>query len=549
MRRRLLLSLFSLAATLGVFAVFEGGLRVVGYQGEPDRTVSWSPEHTPPEPPFFPVLTLDDGHPYRAARTPSQPHPWAEQKPAGVHRFIALGGSAVHGYGFFRSASWPDKLEERVAIPGGDVEVLNLGAIAYSSQQLVMLMKEARELEPDGVLVYAGNNEFLEWAGARRYLPEPEFRRWVSGVTMARRLRGFRTYRLLASFLSEQPGVYGQVDFRQVEPIPDVERAPMTADDRQFGETAFRLNLQRLVELADGVPVFVATPGTNLAYQPSETDAACVPEQSERTGAADRALQDGRVDEALALADEAFEACPESKQAWLWGEALRRHGETELARTWLERAMLLDASPNRAPPYLVQIVEELGGITLVDGKGALEELSADGLIGWDQVYDHCHPTPQGHDALAEAFAAAINRPTLPPPTPPDGHVDGWTGPEPWPLDPETERVEWWLASVSAEKTTAADWNHQGLLAWNTHDGSCVEGRNPCFDDAVTAFERALEVDPTFCVAHANLGRLYFAVGHPAAGDELDAATACDPADERSAWYAARLSGRSATFPP
>lgn len=549
MRRRLLLSLFSLVATLGLLGACELGLRVAGYQGQPDRTVSWSPEHTPPEPPFFPVLTLTDGHPYRAARTPSQPHPWAVDKPVGVSRYIALGGSAVHGYGFFRSASWPDRLEAGLASPGADVEVLNLGAIAWSSQQLVMLMKEARALSPDGVLVYTGNNEFLEWAGARQYLAEPEFRRWVRGVSLARQLRGLRGYRLLSELLSDQPGVYGQVDYREIEPLDPADRAPMTDADRRFAVLGLRRNLERLVELAEGVPVVVAIPGTNLDYQPSDSGVACVAEQSERTGAADRALQEGRLDEALRLGDEAFEACPDATQAWLWGQALKRHGHVDRARTWLERSVELDAAPNRAPRYLAEAIRDVSGITVVEGGQALAGLSSDGLIGWDQVYDHCHPTPAGHEALARAFADALEADFAQAPPARLDHVDGWSGPEPWPLDPETERIEWWLASVAAEKTTASDWNRQGLLAWNIHDGSCVEGRSPCLDDAVQAFSTALELDPAFCVAKANLGRLYFAIGHPSAGDALEAAMACDPEDRRSAWYAARLAGRSATFEP
>lgn len=541
MRRRVLFSLF-------VFALFgvlvEGGLRLAGYQGQPDRTVSWSPEHVPPSPPFFPTLEVE-GHPYRAARTPSQPHPWSSEKPANTLRIVALGGSAVHGYGFTRVGSWPDKVEERLVVDGADVEVLNLGAIAWSSQQLVMLVKEALALQPDAFVVYSGNNELLEWVGARQYLPEPELRRWVRSTTWARRLRTLRSYRWMAEALSERPGVWGQTDFRQAEPIPMVERAPITDADRAFAEGQLRHNLRRIVELAGDIPVVVSTVPLNLAYQPADTQDPCVEAQSEATGQADRLLQEGRRDEAFALAEAAFSACPDPMQAWHWGSALRRHGEVELAREWLERAMLLDASPNRAAPYLSEVVGDLDGVLLVDGAAAIAAMSEDGLVDFGQIYDHCHPTPEAHTVLAsaigEVLAEHFDGRLVEPPVAAEGHVDAWLGPAEFPLDPETERPGWYRVLEQERLKDAAAWNQQGVVAWHVLDGSCAEGRVPCLSDAVRAFRRALEDDPTLCVAHANLGRVFFAIDHPSAAEELEIAAACG--DERSAWYLERLSRR------
>ena len=537
MRRRVLFSLI----VLGLVALLvEGGLRVVGYQGDADRTVSWSPEHVPPEYAYFPRLEVE-GHVYQTAATPSQPHPWAVEKPANTLRIVALGGSAVHGYGFTRVGAWPDKIEERLVVPGHDVEVLNLGAIAWASQQLVMLTKEVVELQPDAVVVYSGNNEFLEWAGARQYLPEPELRRWVRRTTWARRFRMLRSYRLLASMLSEQPGVWGRTDFRAVESIPPADRAKITQADRDFAAAQLRHNLGRIRDIA-GVPVFVSTLPLNLAYQPAEEHTPCVVEQADATGEADQALLEDRRDEALAMGEAAFEACPDSMQAWHWGSALRRHGETELAREWLERAMLLDSSPNRAAPFLSEVVEELGGVTVVDGAGALAALSRDGLVDFEQIYDHCHPTPDAHTVLAETLGAALAEHfggSLTEPVPAvEGHVDAWLGPGAFPGDPESERPLWYS---ELEPETAEQWNHAGVVAWHVMDGNCANGRLPCLADAVRAFRKALELDPELCVAHANLGRVFFAVDHPSAREELEAAVACG--DARSGWYLERLQVR------
>lgn len=537
MRRRVLFSLL----VLGLFgALVEGVLRLAGFQGSPDRSVSWSPEHVAPSPPFFPILEVE-GHPYQAARTPSQPHPWAVEKREDSLRIVALGGSAVHGYGFTRVGSWPDKVEERLVVPGRRVEVLNLGSIAWSSQQLVMLVKEALALEPDAFVVYSGNNEFLEWMGARQYLPPDEFRRWVRATTWARRLRVLRSYRLLAEALSEQPGVWGQTDFRQAEPVPTDQRGPITDADRAFVVGQFRHNLERIVELAGDIPVVVSTVPANLAYQPADTQNPCVEAQADATGEADRALQEGRRYEAMELGEAAFEACPDPMQAWHWGSALRRHREVELAREWLGRALLLDASPNRAAPYLSEVVEELDGVLLVDGRAAIESATDDGIVDFGQIYDHCHPTPASHSLLAEDFGAVLadqfGGALVEPPVPAEGHVDAWLGPEEFPLDPETERPTWFTELEETRPKDAAQWNQQGVVAWHVLDGSCPEGRVPCLSDAVFAFRKALEEDPELCVARANLGRVFYAIDHPDAVAELEAAAACG--DERSAWYLSR----------
>ncbi len=496
----------------------EGGLRLVGYQGQPDRSVSWSPEHRAPEGSLLVRRELD-GVPYYASMTEAQPHPWPVEKPG--RRYFAIGGSAVHGYGFSRTGAWPDKLERMLQAAWDEpVEVINLGTIAWSSQQNLRLVKEIlAEQQADGLLLYMGNNEFLEWLGARQVLPEPELRRWVSRTTWSRRLRRLRSYRLGVSLL-EEPGQWGQSDYSGTT-VPLQERARRTAMDDDFAREGFRLNLARVLELAQGVPVHLSTVAVNLDYRPADMDRPMGPADP-LLQEADRLLAEGRLDEATQKAEAAMEAGPPDQVAFIWGQTLERMGHWEEALEWQELALALDQAPNRAPHWVNEVVQDSAAIVVL-GAEALTLTAPHGLVGFETIYDHCHPTPDSHTVLAQAFARSLGVEPEPLPEFAPEHVHGWLGPgEHYSLDPGTERAQWWRELRDPQ--TAEQWNERGLVAWHTFTGDCESRGTPCLEDAAEAFERA--GNDGLCVAWENLAIVYESIGHPGAEEAREALSAC-----------------------
>ena len=78
---------------------------------------------------------------------------------------MTLGGSSTAGLGYSPNVTFARYLERmaRAALPGARVEVLNLGIVALATKQEKLLVAEVcRNYDPDVVIVYAGNNEFLE---------------------------------------------------------------------------------------------------------------------------------------------------------------------------------------------------------------------------------------------------------------------------------------------------------------------------------------------------------------------------------------------------
>lgn len=93
-------------------------------------------------------------------------------KTPGTFRVFCLGGSA--------SAGWPHPQEEiysrflqqalQDTYPDRTIEVLNVSAHAYAAYRVRLIFQEVIEFKPDLIVIYSGNNEFLE---KRVYREEP----------------------------------------------------------------------------------------------------------------------------------------------------------------------------------------------------------------------------------------------------------------------------------------------------------------------------------------------------------------------------------------
>ena len=111
------------------------------------------------------LATADARHAFRALPV---------EKPLGGLRICVFGGSATAGLGLAPSATFARYLERmlRRAEPGRPIDVVNLGMVALPSSGVLHLVRDALEtLEPDLVVVYSGNNEFLE-IHSRKYFEE-----------------------------------------------------------------------------------------------------------------------------------------------------------------------------------------------------------------------------------------------------------------------------------------------------------------------------------------------------------------------------------------
>lgn len=161
--------MFALLPALLLLALLEGGARLL----EPRDAVRQAEARSPvafqllpaplftEDPPGFlaPHEEAVDAHHLRIA----------SPRPAGELRIVILGGSATAGWGLPPTASFVGRAERLLdgLVPDRRVRLINLARSGWGTAQIALAFdRVAEQLEPDLVVVIAGNNEYLDIANA-----------------------------------------------------------------------------------------------------------------------------------------------------------------------------------------------------------------------------------------------------------------------------------------------------------------------------------------------------------------------------------------------
>lgn len=115
------------------------------------------------------------------------------EKPKDGLRVFVFGASATYGLGFSTNASFAAQLGHilRAAHPDRTVEVVNFGIVAIPAKSVRLLVEDTtRRYHPDLVVIYSGNNEFME-IHAEKYMeaeatPLSRLRSRIAGLRIAR---------------------------------------------------------------------------------------------------------------------------------------------------------------------------------------------------------------------------------------------------------------------------------------------------------------------------------------------------------------------------
>ena len=126
-----------------------------------------------------------------------QPDSFSVNKGGNEFRIFCVGGSTVQGRPFSIETAFPKWLELSLQATDSsrDWEVVNCGGVSYASYRLAPIVDEILRYEPDLIVLYTGQNEFLE---DREYAPVRQTVPWIARTH--ERLSASRTY----SFLREQ---------------------------------------------------------------------------------------------------------------------------------------------------------------------------------------------------------------------------------------------------------------------------------------------------------------------------------------------------------
>ena len=343
-----------------------------------------------------------------------QPDSFGVHKGDNEFRIFCVGGSTVQGRPFSIETAFPKWLELSLQAtdPSRDWRVVNCGGVSYASYRLAPIVDEILEYEPDLIVLYTGQNEFLE---DREYAPVHQTAPWVAGTH--ERLSASRTY----SFLRQQ---FVSAD----SPALDAKLMPVDAEARldfqgglekykqddvwkQGVVTHFRHNLQRMISAAQSknVPVILMNPVCNLR------DVAPFKSVTE-LNLSEFALLELPVSQRIVKLESLLpENSRNAELHFQLGQSYLLAGKIDLAKTHLLAAKEEDICPLRAtePIYdAIAAVQQNAAVPLVDVRAFFEAKAPNRLPGIESLVDHVHPTIHGHQQIAGLLVEEMQRQSL-----------------------------------------------------------------------------------------------------------------------------------------
>ena len=367
------------------------------------------------------------------------PQQFQANKSADTLRIFCLGGSAALGWPHLLPHTYPFLLQQKLQklYPQRRIEVLNVAGNTYASYRVKVVFDEIVEYQPDLVVIYSGNNEFLENFVYR----DRSSRDLSSGLPSP-----WRHSALLR--LSWQLLPAGRQTSKYVFDIEDYGMADQTAnrlsfafghasrrrqDPQQFQRVLahYRYNIAAMVKKCrqKQVPIMILTVPVNLKdWHPNvsihspKLAAATRQKWQQHFVAGLTALESKNDKAALAQLLQAAALDPEYAEThYRLGQIYHRQGRLYLAKASFYRAVQYDGYPFRCLPQFNDILRQISTavkVPLVDITAAIaRSCSRNGIIGLDAMVDYVHPTAVANEIIAHQVLLAMARHKLLPANP------------------------------------------------------------------------------------------------------------------------------------
>lgn len=545
-----------------LFAAIEGVLAIAGLGGARDRGdpfLGFSDDYAI----FIPDATGANLVTDPAKRESFNAQTFPREKAPGAVRIFCLGGSATYGFPRGAAEAFPAMLGEKLAraFPGRRFEVVNLGGLSYAAFRCVNVAREVARYDPDAILYYDGNNEYVERRFFAEFLAEPAWRRALRAS-----LCRLRTYTLLKKAIDrarpkrwsgDESELFGVRVLRE-----DNESLPRNDAEDRVIEESFAASLAQMREIArEAKALFVVgvaavneadwPPGLSL-HDPSK-DTAALAAFDARMQEAARLRAAGDIAGAARALDAAIAIDPRYAAAHFeLGGCYHALGESDKARAAFRDAVATDGLPIRATPRIrdaARAFAAASGTPLVDIDSLFAAISAGGLIGRDLFIDYCHPTRAGHERIADAFFAVVARELLgapgTPPPPLGAPADSSAASSAFGIAWEGQML------VRQGRFAEAEELFRAALALDAELSYALEGMGRCLiargdsAEAVSYYERAARANPGNPTILTNLANTYLAVGRLAESEAaIRSAIDADPNSASARLLLARLLGRS-----
>lgn len=382
--KKIIFTSILLAIPVLFFVILETGLRMSNYKGNTELFIQ--PEE------------LDDQYlfpnPNFAARyffnTSIIPNPsrdaFLAEKPKNGFRLFAIGGSSAAAFPFGFNATFSRVVEDVLidAMPDKKVEVINTGISAINSYTLYDEMDEIIAQNPDGLLIYAGHNEFY---GALGVGSAESLGQHPGLIRMYLRLQNLRTVMLIRdAYVQLMRTLFSPSDDEQggtlMSRVVKEQEIVYESDLFNAGLQQFESNLEAILQKASdaNIPVFIGTLASNERDQKP-----FVSVKSDQHPPADEVYEQAQK---YYYEDKKF---TEAKDQYIY-------------------ARQLDALRFRAPSEFNTLITELANrfnAQLVDVDQGYRDASPHQIIGENLMMEHLHPNLHGYFLMGKFYAQAV----------------------------------------------------------------------------------------------------------------------------------------------
>lgn len=337
-----------------------------------------------------------------------------EKKEKDQVRVICLGGSASAGWPHPPSEIYSRYLEKSLQklYPAKKVEVINCSAHGFASYRIRQVFKTIIPLQPDAVIVWCGNNEFLE---SRNYKTS-DLKNFLIKVR-----NNFRALQLVRQFLTKH----------QFDDTPDVaqtfwkkvneESLELRSNPKQYEKVKehYRRSMEDIVEEAkhNNIGLMLMTVPVNLRdWEPNVSYLGLNGTDSVRWG---KEFKDGKkkyltskYSEAVASFTRAYKIAPLHAETYFWlARAYENINDSTAALHYYVKAKDQDYNPFRAITdfnnTLRTITKKNSEVVLLDMEQLMNTYALRGIPGFDLFLDYVHPTKEGNMVIAREVANQI----------------------------------------------------------------------------------------------------------------------------------------------
>jgi len=371
------------------------------------------------------------------------------------HRVFIIGGSAAFGFPYRYADTFSGMLDRTFA--GDRLKILNTAQVGWTSGELAPLVDQAvRFYRPTAIVLMIGNNEWFHWQPVSKrethQVPSDQTPpREELSQTSINVLKTLAHSRALAAV--EYGLVRWMVSNRQAQ--QDEARRSRTRDRfeshheltgsgyavamplspreydpaewlvarRKYLDT-FRANLQQMITVARdaGVPIVLLTVPFNPrlspawkhrqphSFDPEHRQAVTKAIQVASRSISDRQFAAGLEAATAALALDPHPAVLHYLKAQCL-EGLKQHEEAEPAYAESRERMVGNLGSRLSTNRIIRELAQQNTVPVVDVQVLFQQYGArrQRYYNVDLIHDDCHPTPLGHQLIAEALVPLLRQ--------------------------------------------------------------------------------------------------------------------------------------------